>query len=198
MNDNQMSSEHVGKIIAGGLDVAALEKMPHAPEWPESVEARRRNGGKFVETLPIELRDEFRPTTFDPKPEFQLPWGRVRIEFSPEEEDPDGISKESFDLVFRLDVIEVAAEQRPRAYEAFYDSICPRLEAAAPNGFDFVIHESCAEPGIAAIVFCPGIGSRAIDLAALATFVASIFTDGTVDSAMGEVIRQLEEPVDTV
>jgi len=199
MQVTQMMSEQVGKIIAGGLDAAALTKIPHAPEWPESWEARKRGNEEFIEGLPIERREEYRLTGPDEaQPEFQLPWGRVRIEFSPEEEDVDGITKESIDFVFRLDVIAVGTEQRQQAYETFCDSICARLDAANLSGFDFVIHESCAEPGIASIAFCPGIGSRSIDLAALATFVGAIFIDGTVDSAIEQVVRQIKLPVDTV
>ena len=196
MKQSHTSSEHVGKIIAGGLDTAALAKMPHAPEWPESWEARKRSNEELLETLPVEVREECRLTGPDEAmPEFQLPWGRVRIEYTPEDEDVDGITKETLNLVFRLDAIGVGSEQRDRASEAFCDTICPKLELALPGGFEFLIHGVCPEPGIATIVFCPGIGSRAIDLIALAAFVGKIFIDGTVDSVVAEVVRQLEASV---
>jgi hypothetical protein len=94
MKQSHTSSEHVGKIIAGGLHTAALAKMPHAPEWPESWEARKRSNEELLETLPVEVREECRLTGPDEAmPEFQLPWGRVRIEYTPEDEEVDGITK---------------------------------------------------------------------------------------------------------
>lgn len=196
MHATAITSEQLRKILAGGLDAAARARMPHVPEWPETRDARKRRYEEIIATLPIELRDECQEDgPGEAQPEFQLPWGRVRIEFSPEFEEVDGIAKESLDIVFRLDVIEVEAEQRTLAYETFFDAISARLETANLDGFDYVVHEACAEPGFASIVFVPGIGSRSIDLSSLAAFAGNIFVNGTVDSAIQQVIRRLEAPV---